>query len=343
MNLKELSDLLGLSQTTVSRALNGYPEVSEKTREKVLKAAQKHNYAPNTRARSLALGRNHMVGHVIPLSTEHEMVNPVFADFIAGASEIYSRENYDMLLTVVPDPNEEEAYRKIASKRSVDGVIVHGPSENDPRIKLLTEIGMPFVVHGRSGAVTDQDYSWVDMDSRRAFERATRFLTDLGHTRIALLNGLEHMDFAIKRREGYRSALETAGLAEDESLCFSTEMTEMYGYSATSALLERENPPTALLVSSIIIGLGVRRAVHEAGLKLGQDISLIVHDDDLSYIRNGTSEPIYTATRSSVRLAGRTCAEILMEQIANPDRPSRHVLLDTDLIIGHTTGPAPKR
>lgn len=343
MNLKELSTLLGLSQTTVSRALNGYPEVSEVTRDKVMKAAKQHNYTPNTRARGLATGRNHAVGHVIPLSTEHEVVNPVFTDFIAGASEIYSRENYDMMLTIVPDKTEAEAYRKIAAKGSVDGVIVHGPKADDPRIALLREIGMPFVVHGRSGIAEESEYSWVDMNNTRAFERATQFLIDLGHRRIGLLNGLENMDFAMKRREGYRAAHISAGLPEREELCYSAEMTEEYGFSATMELLALRKPPTAILASSIIVGFGVRRALDTSGLKIGKDVSLIVHDDDLSYLRNGATEPIYTATRSSVRMAGRICAEILMEQISDPKRPMRHVLLDAELIIGHTTGPAPKR
>ncbi|TNE69396.1 substrate-binding domain-containing protein [Celeribacter ethanolicus] len=342
MNLKELSTLLGLSQTTVSRALNGYPEVSEVTRQKVMKAARKHNYAPNPRARGLATGRNHAVGHIIPLSKGHEMVNPVFADFIAGASEIYSRENIDMLLTVVPDSGEADAYRKIAAKGSVDGVIVHGPKADDPRIKLLRDIGMPFVVHGRSGSADENDYAWVDMNNQRAFERATKFLIDLGHRRIGLLNGLETMDFAAKRREGYRAALDAAGIAEDPSLCHSAEMTEEFGYVAAMNVLNRPDPATALLTSSIIIGYGVRRALDTLKLTIGKDVSLIVHDDELSYMRNGSSEPIYTATRSSVRLAGRICAEMLLEQIAHPERPPRHELLDADLIIGHTTGPAPR-
>nr|WP_321509825.1 substrate-binding domain-containing protein [uncultured Celeribacter sp.] len=341
MNLKELSELLGLSQTTVSRALNGYPEVSEMTRKKVIKAAHAHSYTPNTRARGLATGRNHAVGHVIPLSTEHEVVNPVFTDFIAGASEIYSRENYDMHLTVVPDSDESDVYRKIAAKGSVDGVIVHGPKADDPRIRLLREIGMPFVVHGRSGSSDEDEYCWVDMNNTRAFERATEFLLDLGHRRIALLNGLETMDFAAKRRVGYRKALESRGLSEDPALCHTAEMTEEYGYAITNALLDIENPPTAFLCSSIIVGFGIRRAVDARGLKLGKDISLIIHDDDLSYLRNGSHEAIYTATRSSVRQAGRVCGELLMEQIANPKAPPRHVLMDADLIIGQTTGPAP--
>ena len=90
MNLKELSSILGLSQTTVSRALNDYPEVSEATRRRVKEFARKHNYSPNTRAKGLATGRSMAIGHVIPISTQHEIVNPVFADFIAGAGEVYS-------------------------------------------------------------------------------------------------------------------------------------------------------------------------------------------------------------------------------------------------------------
>ncbi|WP_417269730.1 substrate-binding domain-containing protein [Celeribacter sp.] len=342
MNLKKLSDIVGLSQTTVSRALNGYPEVSEATRERVRKAAEKYNYAPNNRARSLATGRTHAVGHVIPVSTEHEVVNPVFTDFIAGASEIYARENYDMHLKIVPDAQEEQTYRDIALKGAVDAVIVHGPKDNDKRIELLRSIGMPFVVHGRSGGKGEDDYSWVDMNNARAFERATDFLLDLGHRRIGLLNGLESMDFALRRRLGYTASLTARGIPEDPTICYSAEMTEEFGYNATSVMLQSDEPPTAFLASSIIIGIGVRRACEEANLKLGRDVSLVIHDDDLSYLRNGTSEPIYTATRSSVRLAGRICADMLMRRIANPSAPPEHRLLDAELIIGHTHGPAPK-
>ena len=90
MNLKQLSDHLGLSQTTVSRALNGYPEVSDATRARVEAAAKAHNYRPNTRAKSLATGQAMAIGHVIPISSKHEMVNPVFADFLAGAGGLRS-------------------------------------------------------------------------------------------------------------------------------------------------------------------------------------------------------------------------------------------------------------
>ncbi|WP_114287253.1 substrate-binding domain-containing protein [Candidatus Halocynthiibacter alkanivorans] len=340
MNLKDLSDYLGLSQTTVSRALNGYPEVSEKTRKRVQDAAAAHNYRPNTRAKGLATGRTMSIGHVIPISARHEIVNPIFADFIAGAGEIYSKNGYDMHLTVVPDTDEARVYRDIASKGSVDGVIVHGPLQNDPRIKLLQDLGLPFAVHGRSGR-GDEDYNWVDVNNARAFERATNFLIDLGHRRIALLNGNEKMDFAARRRLGYLTAHGARGLTHDPALMFSDEMTEHYGYASVLRALDHPSPPTAFLISSIISSIGARRALEERGLQLGRDISIITHDDELSYLKNGEDLPIFTATRSSVREAGRICAQMVLDVIANPTSPPQHRLLESDLTVGNSTGPAP--
>lgn len=340
MNLKQLATKLGLSPTTVSRALNGYPEVNEITRERVMAAAKRYHYSPNTRAIRLATGRALAVGHVIPITSQHEIVNPVFADFIAGAGEVYSRNGYDMLLSVVSDEDEERTYRELKSRGAVDGVIVHAPRLSDWRIPLLREVGLPFVVHGRASG-TQLSYSWLDVNNRRAFQRATEFLLDLGHRRIALINGLEFMDFAIRRRAGFTDALAARGLQPDPALMFSDEMTELAGYQAARAMLNLGRAPTAFLVSSMISGMGVRRAVEGAGLVLGRDVSIIIHDDELSYMRNGIDLPIFTATRSSVREAGRLAAEMLLDLIANPETAQRERLLEAELIIGQSTGPAP--
>lgn len=342
MTLKELSHKLGLSPTTVSRALNGYPEVSESTRARVMAMARRMHYTPNARAQGLATGRAHAIGHVIPVSARHEMVNPIFGDFITGAGEVYADQGYDMVLSVVADQDDTGVYRRMAARGSVDGVIVHGPRMDDPRIGLLLDLGMPFVVHGRASDVT-RPYSWLDTDNARAFQRATDFLLDLGHRRIALINGLEFMDFAHRRRGAYIAALRARGVAADPALMRSGEMTEDYGYDGARAMLEGADPPTAFLVSSMIPALGVRRAVEALGLTLGRDVSVITHDDALSYLPNGRDEAIFTATRSSVRAAGRRAAEMLLARIADPAIPPGGEILPTELIIGASTGPAPVR
>lgn len=340
MNLRELSELLGLSQTTVSRALNGYPEVKEETRLRVAKAAQEHNYHPNTRAKSLATGRTMSIGHVIPLSSQHEMVNCVFSDFIAGAGEAYARYGYDMRVSVVDDSKEFEAYERLASTGKVDGVIVHGPRLDDKRIPLLDGLGLPFVVHGRSTNCTTP-YSWLDVNNRSAFRRATDFLLDLGHARIGLVNGIEEMDFAMRRRDGYRAALEARGIAVDPTLTHAFEMTEPFGYGKTCEMLDYDDPPTAIIAASLISALGVRRAVEERGLSIGKDVSIICFDDAFSYLPNGGRSPIFTATRSSVRDAGRRCGEMLMDQIEGRTTGPVTELWEAELVVGVSTGPAP--
>lgn len=340
MNLKELASRLGLSPTTVSRALNGYPEVNEATRERVIAAARRHNYRPNARAIRLATGRALAVGHVVPLDIRSEIMNPIFSDFIAGSGEVYSRNGYDMLLSIVPDELEEATYRDLMSRGTVDGVIVHAPKTDDPRIRTLKELGLPFVVHGRSTA-SDVDYNWVDVNNRRAFQRATEFLLDLGHRRIALVNGLESMDFAVRRRTGYVDALLARGLEPETRLMTNTEMTEVNGWKSAEAALSQALPATAFLCASMLQGMGVRRSIEGRGLKMGRDVSVIIFDDDLSYLRNGEDVPIFTATRSSVKEAGRLAAEMLLQVIAQPDLPPQHRLLEAELILGQSTGPAP--
>jgi len=338
MNLKELSAALGLSQTTVSRALNGYPEVSEATRKRVREFAKAHNYRPNLRAKQLATGRTMAIGHVIPTSGKHEIVNPIFADFISGAGEVYSENGYDLLLSVVRDDEQEQTYRDLAQRGAVDGVVIHAPEQNDPRIAYLEDIGVPFAVHGRAGQQSP-DYCWVDVDNYGAIRLATEHLLDLGHTRIALLNGIETIDFAQQRRRAFCDALEARGLRPDPDIMFAGEMTEYEGYRNARACLDHPNPPTAIIASSIIMTIGVRRLVQTRGLSLGTDVSLVTYDDDLSYLRNGIEQPIYTAVKSSVREAGSILAQNLLKTIQDQSAPRPNHLLSAELIIGQTTGP----
>ncbi len=280
------------------------------------------------------------IGHVLPMSTKHEMVNPIFADFIAGAGEIYSRAGYDLVLSVVSDTDEETFYRDLALRGAVDGLVVHGPRRADRRIEMLCDVGIPFVVHGRSSEVT-LDYSWLDINNRRAFFRATNFLLDLGHRSIALINGLEDMDFATRRLAGYKGALAERGFPFRETLVSHQEMTETYGYETARRLLATSDCPSAFLVSSIIPAIGVRRAISDAGLRMGHDVSVVIHDDDLSYFRNAGDVPIFTAIRSSVREAGKGVAEMLIAAIGNPDLPPQQTQLEAELMVGQSTGPAP--
>lgn len=338
VNLKTLSENLGLSQTTVSRALNGFPEVAEKTRKRVLEAAEKLNYKPSPSAATLATGKAWSIGHVVPL-TEHKMINPHFSDFIEGAGQVYSANDYDMLIRVVKQADEQKVYRDFASRRRVDGVIVHGPLNDDPRIDLLKSLKLPFVVHGRSDC-KDQNYSWLDVDNTNAFKRATTLLLDLGHERIALLNGIETMNFAKRRRDGFEAAMHEKNLPIDNSLILSADMVEPYGYTNATKMLQSDTPPTAFIASSILVAMGIARAITDANLKVGQDISVIAFDDRLSFLQTPNPEsktPYFTTVQSSICDAGIRAAQILIDQINNKHKEPVQELWEAQLVLGNST------
>ncbi|MGA9434978.1 MAG: substrate-binding domain-containing protein [Roseobacter sp.] len=340
MNLKQLSQELSLSPTTVSRALNGYPEVNEATRKRVAEAAEKFQYRPNARAQTLATGKSKSIGHIISMSNQAELVNMVFSDFVAGAGLVYANHGYTMTLKIVPDDAELAAYRALSERGTVDGVIVQAPACNDPRIDCLASLDIPFVVHGRASDVTSP-YAWLDVNNQRAIDTLTTHLTDLGHRRIALVNGRETLDFAARRRAGFSAALTRVFSTVDPTLMRSGDMSEPNGYDAARALLSLPHPPTAFVASSVVLALGVKRAVEERGLGMGKDVSIVCFDDDISYLPNAGATPQFTAMRSSVRAAGARCAELLLAQITNPHSSSPAELWEAEFVQGRSSGPAP--
>ncbi len=333
-NLKQLSEKLGLSQTTVSRALNGYPEVSETTRKRVENAARRMNYQPNSSAQRLATGKSKTIGHVVPLA-KHDMINPHFSDFIAGAGDVYNEHGYDMLISVVDASEQEEAYRKMKRDKRVDGVMVHGPTADDPRISLLKSLDLPFVVHGRTYH-EDDTYNWVDVNNKRALKQATQHLIDLGHKDIALINGWEHMVFAIKRRDGFEEAMREAGLPIREDLMISDEMIAPVANAAVRRFLRTDKPPTAIICSSMLSALGAQRALYELGVEIGRKVSLLAFDDNLSFMNAETSMSAMTVMRSSIRQHGTICANLLIDLIEGRETDN-HVLLEAELVLGVST------
>lgn len=338
VNLKSLSEMLGLSQTTVSRALNGFPEVNEKTRRRVVETAKRVNYQPSSTASKLARGKTHTIGHVVPLS-EHMMINPHFTEFIAGAGEAYAKHDYDLLIRVVPEEDEEKMYRELVQQKRVDGVVVHGPKLDDPRIALLKEIGLPFVVHGRSDHEKN-DFSWLDVNNRNGMLRATEFLISLGHQRIGLINGLEDMNFAARRRMGFEAAMQNHNLAIHSNYLYAGDMLEPYGYNAMRDMLAMPQPPSAILVSSILPAMGAHRAIVDAGKRLAEDVSIIAFDDCLSFLNFNAASgiPLFTCLRSSIREAGNRVATMLIEQIEQGQQNNQHELWEAELVLGASTG-----
>ena len=340
MNLKQLAELLGLSQTTVSRALNGYPEVNRATRERVLKAAEETGYRPNAAARRLATGRAGSIGLVMPAAPDY-YADIHFAEFLSGLGEEAARQDFHFVLMPKKPGEEEDALRWLAASGSVDGVYLAYMQENDPRIPLMHSLKMPFLIHGRSIGM-NEDYPFLDVDNEAAFRDATNLLLELGHGRLALLNGPAGLDFTIRRRKGAEAAMAAKGLALDPAQVHHTAMTDEFGFRGMRQLLEQETPPTAVLCASTVLALGAIRAVNQAGLRLGRDISLIAHDDVLPLLKPEDFSVPLTTTRSSLRAAGVRIGQRLIDRIKGIETGPEQELWKAELIVRSSTGAAPR-
>ncbi|GLQ55709.1 transcriptional regulator [Devosia nitrariae] len=335
MRLKEFAAHLGLSQTTVSRALNGYPEVKESTRLMVQEAATRLGYRPNASARRLATGRAGAVGFVLRGSDEF---GPHTTEFIAGLGGRLAEEEIDIVLTTVDTYQDELAtYRRAAASKKVDAFILHSPKVKDERAELLLDLNIPFVLHGRTEI--GRPHAWLDIDNQGAVERATSHLIDLGHRRIALVNGVRGRTFAEHREAGFRAALAARGIPVDPALMANATFTDEVAFRMAQSMLELRPRPTAFLAGSMMTALGIFRAIRQAGHELGKDVSIIAHDDVFPYLNADNMYPTMSTTRSSIRAAGVRIGELILQLFEGKPAGLIHEIWPVDLVLRQSSGP----
>jgi LacI family transcriptional regulator len=340
MNLKSLAETLGLSQTTVSRALAGYADVAEPTRLRVVSEARRLGYTPNAAAQRLAMGKARAIGIVFATSGSVP-ADPLFMEFLTGLATRAAERQTDILISSAMTETAEDlrVYRRLAEARSVDAVVVTSPLVEDPRAPLISRLRLPMVLHGRTRA--SAPYAHVDIDNEGAFYRATKLLLDLGHKRIALINGEERFNFAVDRQRGVTSAFADRGLAPlPQHLTFAA-MTDERGYRLTRQLMESDLPPTAILCSSLLSALGCCRALRDLGLKVGEHVSVIAHDDAINAIKPETLSPPLTTTSSPIRAHGVRIAEVALAMIDGADPADFQEVWPVDLIVRGSTQPPP--
>ena len=193
----------------MSRALNGFPEVGEKTRARVIEASALLNYKPNLSAKRLATGKSGMVGIVFHSARERGM-DPHFVDFLAGLSEALADSEIDLVVHISSPVDQLAHYRRFADGGLVDGMIISAPVPRDPRMALLKARGVAFVVHGR-GRRTGRTLTTTSTMPAPSRWR-TQLLADLGHKRIAFTNGPHTNGFAIQRRDAFLEVMAARGL-----------------------------------------------------------------------------------------------------------------------------------
>jgi len=321
--------------TTVSRALNGYPEVSEETRKRVVEAAKALGYTPNPVARRLASGKAQAVGLVLPLP-EGAFGDPRFAELLAGIGERLQDEDIDLIVTAPPIEREMGAYRRIVDGGRADALIIAQTRRDDERIRYLLERGFPFIAYGQTEL--DAPYACFDMDNVECFRLATKRLLDLGHRRIALINDREYLNFAALRRRGFETALTEAGIAPDPELMVQTGTTEPEGERETNRLLSLADPPSGLICSEVHVAMGAMKAIASRGLRVGKDVSVIAYDD--LQLGPGLDPPL-TAYSQPIRPVGARLAEMVLDLMAGRPAGEVNEMWVAALVPGRSDGPPP--
>jgi LacI family transcriptional regulator len=341
MSIVLLAKDLGLSISTVSRALNGYDDVSPETRERVFARAKEIGYRANPGARRLKTGTTEAIGVVLPAaSSSGQAVDSMYSSLLGGVATEIEKAGYHLLATMQSrnDPTRETAlYENFIKGSWVDALLIVRTRVHDLRIDLARKARMPFVTYGRTESA--EPYAWVDTDNETAFYLATTRLLDFGHRRIALINGPEEFYFAQLRERGYKRAFADKGLVPDAAWVLHGDVTETTGHVLCRSLLIRNPAPTAFVCATDAMAFGAIAACREAGLTVGVDVSVIGYGNSSA---SAFCNPPLTTVEHQVFENGRHVGQALIKLVRGEIKPGDvHYLEPVVLVPRKSDGPVP--
>ena len=316
MNIKELAKKLGLSITTVSRALGGYSDVSEKTRERVKKFANKYKYSPNPYASTLASGKAKTVGYVLPIyGTNTSTLNQGnFFQFISGMSEELLSESIQLQILFAKSEEEElKAYKKLITEHKIENIVLQNLKTKDRRIEILNKYKINYVAWGKTKAKSN--YSWVDLDNDKAIEVIINYLIKKNHTHIAYINISEKYNFANERKSSFLKNLKLNKINFNPNYYASVKLEEPEkSFEIIKKMLMKNKKISAIICSTEFSALSAIKACNYLNYKIGKDISIITFDGAL--VRDLSSPPI-TAVSFPVKELGKRAINILLNKNKN--------------------------
>jgi LacI family transcriptional regulator len=328
----------GVSQTTVSLVLNNAPNahISQATRERVFEAARELGYAPDAAARSLARGRSSNIGLVLVRPHEQIFIDEYLPTLLTGLNQLAHRHGYRILVDILDNPNQAEAFTHLVTGKEVAGLIVQFGNPTQAVLDQLAGYsadGFPMVALGR----WPTKIPTVEVDKIEGVAKMVRHLIRLGHTRIgcipyAPLAGNWHLN---QRLGQVRATLAEAGLTLDDAMIEPGAYDPKTGYEATLRLLKRKPWPTALFAMNDVMAFGALEALRQSGVRVPQDLAVVGFDD----IRLAAfASPPLTTVREPDAEMGRQAAQLLLDQIEGREMQQRDIRLETTLVIRESCG-----
>ncbi len=334
ISIKELADHLGLSVSTVSKALNDYDDVSKHTKQQVLAAAKELGYVPDTAARNLRRKETRKIGVVYCLSkTEKQVKSEFYFEELRGAANAAELADYNLLLYTIASSAHPERLARICQSHEVDGIILlAGGYDLTDQIAMLTLQQMPFVVVNQR--VEDPTVTYIVADNRAGGQLATQHLLELGHRRIGYIGRVTLDPENDDRLSGYKRALSEAGIAFDEALTRHTSDDYATIRPAVNSLLAEPNPPTGIFVFNDGRAVSVLQALREARRRVPADVAVVGFDG--LYFSQACTPPLTTILQPEAEL-GRLATEALLEQLTQEAKRPVQKILPVELIVRAST------
>lgn len=329
VTMAEVAKLAGVSVTTVSHVINGTRPASEATRRAVHAAIERTGYRPNTLARALARGGTQSLGLAIS-----GLSNPYFMDVVAAVEAAATRAGYTLLLgDTREDPEHELRIVSTLAERQVDGLLL-APSVGalETTLPWLESAEVPVVLLDR---FLDVELDQVGCDNEQPTARLVEHLLDVGHRRIAMAVGIPGLSTTDERVRGYRMALDHAGLPFDADLLADGGSQRDQAREAMHALLDLDEPPTAVVSGNNFMTIGLLRALNERGLSVPEDIALVAFDD---FEWADLFAPRLTVIRQPTTELGARAVELLLSRLEDPSRPIRTERLEATFVHRDSCG-----
>ena len=333
LTLEEIGQIAGVSRSTVSRVINGHPNIRPAVRQRVEDVIRQTGYQPNSAARSLASSQSRVFGLVMPSLMQSAFADPYYPMVIQAISHACNQHDYTPALFLFQTLEEEEkTSQRIVASGMIDGLIVTADTIESTFVSKIQQYDIPFVQIGRPLQSSIAEISYVDVDNEAGAYLAASHLIQLGYRRIGQL-ATAHNIAGAHRDAGFRQALADRSLPIDESLIEVSDFSEAGGYDAMRALLERG--PEAVFAHSDAIALGAIRAIRDRGLKTPNDIAVVGFDD---MPLAASADPPLTTVRQPIYRTGTLAVETLIDIVKTSPAPARHIVLPVELVIRASSG-----
>lgn len=323
--LKDIAKKLGVSITTISKAINNHPDISEKRRNQILKTISDMKYLPNTIAKNLREKSTKFIGLVVS-----DSANPYYAQLIKGAEDEIAGQNYHtMMFNTNENPDKEVTIINELISIKAAGVIITPAMGNNKSIKILKDFNIPYVLANRY--IKKDEDNYVIADDLRAGYLATDYLCTKGSKKIIFINGFDSISTARDRYLGYIKALKKNKIVFDKKLICNGVIDQHGGYVITKEkILPFHKPPFSILCYSDYIATGAIKCLIENDKKIPEDVAVMGIDNTELF---SFSYPGLSTVKIPKFMIGKESAKLLFNLIKDPKYSGNHIILEPELKI----------